>query len=89
MKHMVTNLEAPNEPVMFTNSILGNYFIDVNFGEVSFEKSPFLEINNQSELPHRTLIGEFNQAESSVTQTDVDLENANLDRIRSSAEIGT
>jgi len=38
MKHMVTNLDAPNEPVMFTNSILRNNFIDAYFGEVVSEK---------------------------------------------------
>jgi len=48
MKHMVIDLEAPNEPVMFTNSILGNYFADAKFGEVTQEKSPFVETNNQS-----------------------------------------
>lgn len=29
MKYVVTELNGPNEPVMFTNSILGNYSFDV------------------------------------------------------------
>lgn len=33
MKHMVTELEAPNEPILFINSILGNYFLDTFFGD--------------------------------------------------------
>lgn len=47
MKHVVTNLEAPNELVMFTNTILVNYFVDAYFGEVSPVSSPFLKTNNQ------------------------------------------
>ena len=45
MKHMVTDLEGTNELMMFTNSILGNYFLDAHFGEVPPEISPFKEIN--------------------------------------------
>ena len=33
MKQMVTKLEAPNQPIMFINSILGNYFFDTFFGD--------------------------------------------------------
>ena len=32
MKHIVTKLEAPNEPIMFINTILGNYCFDTFFG---------------------------------------------------------
>jgi hypothetical protein len=31
MKHMVTDLNGPNEPVIFNNSILGNYSYDTYF----------------------------------------------------------
>ena len=34
MKHTVTDLNDPNEPVMFSNSILGNVFFDKFFGEL-------------------------------------------------------
>jgi len=55
MKHIVTYLEAKNEPVMFTNSILGNYPFEVDFGELPLEESPLAEINVQLELLHCTL----------------------------------
>jgi hypothetical protein len=32
MKHFVTDLNDPNEPIMFTNSILGNYCFEYFFG---------------------------------------------------------
>ena len=58
MKHMVTNLNDPNEPVMFSNSILGNLCFDTFFGELEDEVSPFTNSNEQSELLHTTQIGE-------------------------------
>ena len=51
----VTDLEAINESVMFTNSVLGNYFLDSFFGNAKSEMSPFAELNTQSELFHCTL----------------------------------
>ena len=39
MKDVVTDLEAQNEPFIFTNSILGNYLF-----EVDFKESPFGEL---------------------------------------------
>jgi hypothetical protein len=32
MKHMVTDLNDPNEPVVFFNSVLGNYYFDTFLG---------------------------------------------------------
>lgn len=61
------NLEAKNEPVIFANSILGNYFLDTFFRVVSPEKSPFSDENAQSELFHYTLTDESN----SSTQTNL------------------
>lgn len=49
MKHTVTELEAPNEPIMFINTILGNYCFDTFFGDFLAEESPVLE-NVISEL---------------------------------------
>ena len=40
MKHIVTELEAPNEPIMFSNTILGNYCFDTFFGDFPAEESP-------------------------------------------------
>lgn len=34
MKHMVTDLNDTNEPVMFSNSMLGNFCFDTFFGEL-------------------------------------------------------
>ena len=39
MKHTVTDLNDPNEPVMFSNSILGNFCFDMFFGELEVELS--------------------------------------------------
>ena len=39
MKHTVTNLNDPNEPVMFSNSILGNFYFETFFGELEAETS--------------------------------------------------
>lgn len=60
MEHIVTNLNYLNEPVMFSNSILGNLFFDTLFGELEDEISPFLDSNMQSELLHSTQIVEQN-----------------------------
>jgi len=48
MKHIVTNLEAQNESVMVTNSILGNHFFEVDFKESSFGESSLAKIDAQS-----------------------------------------
>lgn len=40
MKHTVTELEAPNEPGMFINTILGNYCFDTFFKDFPAEESP-------------------------------------------------
>ena len=34
MKHTVIDLNDPNESIMFSNSILGNFFLDTFFGEL-------------------------------------------------------
>ena len=45
MKHIVTDLNDPNESIMFSNSILKNFFFDTFFGELHVELSPFAESN--------------------------------------------
>jgi len=58
MKYVVTELNGPNEPVMFTNSILGNYSfnvcaIETCFGEFHGETIEETPINTQLEaLPY-------------------------------------
>ena len=54
MKHTVTDLIDPNEPVMFSNSILGNLCFDTLFGELETEISPYANSNEQLELLHAT-----------------------------------
>ena len=43
MKHTITELEARNEPIMFINTILGNYYFDTFFGDFPAEESPVPE----------------------------------------------
>jgi hypothetical protein len=45
MKHVVIDLNDPNEAVMFNNSILGNHSYDIFFGNYSTETSFFVESN--------------------------------------------
>ena len=58
MKHTVTDLNDPNEPVMFSNSTLGNFYFDTFFGELEAEISLYMNSNEQSELLHTTQIVE-------------------------------
>lgn len=59
MKYVVAELNEPNEPIMFTNSILGNHSFDVYametcFGEFHAETIEETAINTWLEaLPHR------------------------------------
>ena len=60
MKHTETDPNDPNEPVMFSKSIPGNFCFDTFFGELEVELSPFADSNTQSELLHSTQIAEPN-----------------------------
>ena len=55
---MVTNLNDPNEPVMFSNSILELFFFNTLFGELEDELSPLVDSDKQSKLHHSTHIAE-------------------------------
>ena len=37
MKHNVTQLEGKNEPVNFSSSVLGNYFLELELGNYESE----------------------------------------------------
>ena len=39
MKHTVTELDDSNEPVLFTDTIMGNYMVDSFFGNLEAETS--------------------------------------------------
>ena len=59
MKYVVTNLNGPNEPIMFTNSILGNYnfnvcAIETCFGEFHAETNEGTAINTWLEALPRS-----------------------------------
>lgn len=56
IKHVVTDLNDPNEPVMFNNLILGNYSYDAFLGNYTSEISHFGRINTQYEILHYTQI---------------------------------
>jgi hypothetical protein len=43
MKHVVTDLNDPNEPMMFNHSILGNYSFEMFFGNFTTEPSNLVE----------------------------------------------
>ena len=53
---MVTDLNDPNELVMFSNSILGNFLFDTFFGELEVKVSPLANSEKQLELLHSTQI---------------------------------
>ena len=50
MKHTVTNLNYLIKMVIFSNSILGNFYFDTFFGELEAKLSPFIDSNMQNEL---------------------------------------
>jgi hypothetical protein len=56
MKHVVIDLNDPNEPVMFNHSILGNYSFETFFGNFTTEPSTLVESNAKSEILHCTQI---------------------------------
>ena len=58
MKHIVIDLNDPNEPVIFSNSILGNFYFETFFREFEAETSECMDSNEQSELLHTTQIVE-------------------------------
>ena len=58
MKHTLTDLNDTNEPVMFSNSILGNFYLDTIFGELEVELSPLANSEKQFELLYTTHIVE-------------------------------
>lgn len=60
MKHTVTDLNDLNEPVMFSNSILRNFFFNTLFGELEVELYPLADLDQKFELLHLTQISNQN-----------------------------
>jgi hypothetical protein len=52
MKNTVTDLNDPNEPVMFSKSILNNFLFETFFGELEVEIYPLAYSYKKSELLH-------------------------------------
>ena len=74
MKHTVTNLNDVNEPVMFSNSIMGNLCFDTFFGKLYVDLSPFVNSYMQSKLLPCTQIVEHNCILVDVSSTRCNLE---------------
>ena len=60
MKHMVTELNDPNEMVMFSRSNLGNFCFDTFFQELEYGLSHTVNSDKQYELLHSNQIVELN-----------------------------
>ena len=43
MKHTVTDLNDPNEPVMFSHSIIANFYFETFFGELEAKTSTYAD----------------------------------------------
>ena len=52
MKHIVTDLNDLNDPIMFSRPILGNFYFDTFFEELEVELYDTVNLNKQSELLH-------------------------------------
>ena len=48
MKHTVTELHDPSEPVLFSDSIMGNYMYELGFGNFKSENSVFSKNKQES-----------------------------------------
>jgi hypothetical protein len=73
MKHTVTDLNDPNQPVMFSDLILGNFCFNTFFGELEVELSPLADSNKKSKRLHSTQIVEHNcTIVDASTSTEVD-----------------
>ena len=56
MKHTVTEIDDSNEPVLFTDTIMGNYTADSFFGNLEAEISEIPDSNQQSKICHFTQV---------------------------------
>ena len=65
MKHTVTKINSPNEPVLFSDSILGNYGYESDLGSFPALKSAFTDSVNKSEILHC----DFQEAAPSLINT--------------------
>ena len=61
MKHTITNLNDPNETVMFSRSVVGNFSFDTLFEELEVELSHTTNSDKQSKFLHSNEIVEQNR----------------------------
>ena len=73
MKHTVTELHDPSEPVLFSDCIMGNYMYELGFGNFMAESSTLSENNQQSEICNVTAIS----PNCSLKETISDVNNVN------------
>lgn len=52
MKYVITELNQPNESVMFSNSILGKYSLNTYFGEFKAKSCNAVEFERKYEFVH-------------------------------------
>ena len=60
MKDTVTDLKDPKESVMFSRSILDNFFFETFFSELEVKISPLADSYEKYEIPHSNQISELN-----------------------------
>ena len=60
MKDTVTNLNGPNEMVMFSRSIFSNFYFETFFGELEVELFPLANSYKPSKLLHLNHIFKLN-----------------------------
>ena len=56
MKHTVTELHDSSELILFSDSIMGNYMYELEFGNLKAKNSAFSENKQQSEIINVTSI---------------------------------
>ena len=64
MKHTIIEIDESNEPVLFADTIMGNYMADSFFGNLEAEISEIPDSNQQSEICH------FSQAPAEIPIPD-------------------
>ena len=84
MKHIVIDLNNMNKLIMFSNSILGNFFFDTFFGELEAKLSPLTNLDKQYELLHTTQIVETH---CNIVDTYTKVDSNNCTHVVSSSTI--
>ena len=74
MKHTVTELHDPSEPVLFSDCIMGNYMYELGFGNFKAENSALSENKQQSEICNVTSVS----PNCSLKETINDVDNVNI-----------